>query len=128
MLPVLYVAAGGAFGSVLRYLLSNVILRIMGPGTFPYGTFVVNVFGSFAMGLWIGAMTYFLPERARDMHLLIAVGVLGGFTTFSTFSLDLYTLVQKELLLQAGIYVGGSMLLSLAGLAFGLWIMRLATA
>ena len=128
MLPILYVAGGGALGSVLRYLTMNTMLRIFGAGTFPYGTFIVNIAGSFAMGLWIGAMTYFLPEKTRELHLLFAVGILGGFTTFSTFSLDVYTLVQRGLGLQVGLYVCGSVFISLAALAFGMWIMRLATA
>ncbi len=122
---LLYVAGGGAAGSVLRYLLIDVVGRIMGPSSFAYGTFIANITGSFFLGLWIGALPM-LGERAANLHLLVAVGVLGGFTTFSTFSNDLFGLVQSGLYVQAAMYALGSVLLSLAGLAFGLWVMKLA--
>ena len=123
--PLLYVGMGGALGSIGRFAMNGVIGRIMGPGTFPYGIFIVNITGSFFMGLFIGFMAALTPERGRDLHLLFATGILGGYTTFSTFSLDSYTLIQQGLYLQAGLYIGGSVLLSLVGLAGGLAIMRM---
>src|SRR5690606_35482094 len=125
MAPVFYVGLGGAIGSVGRYLMNGLIGRIMGPGTFPYGIFIVNITGSFFMGLFVGFMAALTPERGRDMHLLFATGILGGYTTFSTFSLDSYTLIQQGLYLQAGLYILGSVALSIAGLAGGLAVMRL---
>ncbi|NBX04004.1 MAG: fluoride efflux transporter CrcB [Alphaproteobacteria bacterium] len=125
-LALAYVAGGGALGSVGRYLLTNIINTIMGPGTFPYAIFIVNITGSFFMGLCVGFMAALAPERAKEMHLLFAVGVLGGYTTFSTFSLDAYMLIEQGLYMQAALYMLGSVLLSVAGLAGGLAIMRMA--
>jgi CrcB protein len=88
------VGAGGAVGSVLRYTLTNAVARAMGTA-FPYGTVIVNVFGSFLIGL----LYVWLMERvgARpEIRALLIVGVLGGFTTFSSFSLETVTLLMQE--------------------------------
>lgn len=115
MLTVMYVAFGGAIGSICRYVLMSLIGRCHDT-PFPYGTFMVNISGSFLMGLWIATIALLLPERQKDLHLLFAVGVLGGFTTFSTFSLDAFLLMEKGLYGQAAAYVCGSVILSVIAL------------
>lgn len=123
MMALLYVGVGGAVGSVARYLAMSVIGRLV-PSQFPYGTLAVNVLGSFIMGVWIAAMANTLPERGRDLHLLFAVGVLGGFTTFSTFSLDVFYLAERGDYAQALIYISGSVIVSIAALAAGVFLVR----
>ena len=106
---VLAVAAGGAIGSVLRYLLSSALDR-----AFPWGTLAVNVTGCFAIGLALGAG---LGAGARA---LLVVGVLGGFTTMSAFSAQAVALVQHERLASAALYVGGTLATCLMATAAGL--------
>jgi len=117
----LYVALGGAVGSMGRYAMASLIGRF-NPGPFPYGTFAVNILGGFLMGALVAAMASTLPARGKDLHLLLAVGVLGGFTTFSTFSLDLFTLYNDRLWIQAALYAVGSVVLSVLALFAGLWL------
>lgn len=117
--PVLQVALGGAIGAVARYLTLIAAARAMGPG-FPYGTVMVNVAGSFLMGL----LFVLLAERGLSRHApLLLTGVLGGFTTFSAFSLDTLTLVERgqsgAALLYVAASVGLSLLAIVAGLALG---------
>lgn len=123
MLPLLYVALAGGIGSVARYLSMSFIGRIAG-GNFPYATLAVNVLGSFIMGLWIAMMVNFLPEKSKDLHLLFAVGFLGGFTTFSTFSLDIFYLAERCQYTQVLIYIFLSVLLSILALTFGVLLVR----
>ena len=115
MLSLMYVAFGGAFGSICRYIAMSLIGKLHNT-PFPYGTFVVNISGSFLMGIWIAIIALLLPDRQKDLHLLFAVGVLGGFTTFSTFSLDAFLLIEKGLFGQAAAYVFGSIILSVIAL------------
>jgi fluoride exporter len=122
-LALMYVAIGGAFGSLCRYACMQLIARLH-ETPFPYGTFLVNISGSFLMGLWIAVVALVLPERQKDLHLLVAVGALGGFTTFSTFSLDAFMLLEKQLYTQAAIYMAGSVLLSLAALFGGMVLVQ----
>ena len=119
----LYVATGGAVGSMIRYAMS-VLLSKIDTGTFPLPIFVVNITGSFLMGVWIGVMALMLPGRAKELHMLMAIGVLGGYTTFSTFSLESYMLIEKGLWAQAALYIGGSVVFSIAALFAGMWLMR----
>lgn len=109
---LLQVAVGGAVGSVLRYLL----VSAMGA---PLATLVVNVLGSFAMGILFVA----LSSRTQVQPLLMA-GVLGGFTTFSAFSLDALKLWQGGQEAQALAYVAGSVILSLVAVAMGVMLAR----
>jgi len=120
---MLYVAIGGAIGSVARYLMQSFIGRSWG-GEFPYGTLAVNVSGSLAMGLLIGWLARAMPERAMDLRLFLAVGVLGGYTTFSSFSLDAITLFEEGKWLYMSVYVLASVACSLLGLLAGLYIVR----
>ena len=122
-MALVYVATGGALGSMCRYLAAVWIGRL-NTTSFPFHTFIINITGSFLMGVWIGVMTLMLPGRAKDLHLLMAVGVLGGYTTFSTFSLEAYMLLEKGLWLQAAFYMIGSVVLSIAALFAGMWLLR----
>lgn len=124
MLPLLYVALGGAFGSVCRYLAGVGIGRLGGAGGFPLATMLINITGSFLMGAWIGTMASALPDKSKEWHLLVAVGMLGGYTTFSTFSLEAYMLIEKGLWMQAAGYIAGSVILSIVALFAGLWLLR----
>ena len=115
MMSVLYVAIGGAVGSVLRYLVGLTVV-------FPFGTLAVNVAGS----LLIGAVWARVAGKAPDAWFLplVMFGVLGGFTTFSSFSLDTMKLLQDGRIGFAAGYVAASVLLSLAACALGLWMFR----
>jgi CrcB protein len=116
------VAAGGMVGAVLRYLVMIAAARLFGQG-FPYGTIIVNVVGSFAMGALVEAMTlrFDLTQEAR---LFLAVGLLGSFTTFSTFSLDFYTLYARQAYIPLLAYASGSFGFSVFGLILGLAFAR----
>ena len=123
MYPFLLVGAGGAIGAVARYGTAILIARLW-PMTFPLATVLINITGSLAMGVFIGLLARFLPPWAEDARLLVAVGILGGFTTFSTFSLDTIVLIERGEVLQAGFYVLLSVVLCLIGLYLGLLVTR----
>mgnify|MGYP003393403704 FL=1 len=123
VMPLIYVMTGGAIGSALRYLMMSFIGRLI-VSPFPYGTLAVNVLGSFIIGAWIAVMANLLPERSRDLHLLFAVGVLGGFTTFSAFSLDIFYLFERSAYSEAAFYIIGSVLISVAALVAGMWLVK----
>lgn len=114
------VALGGALGAVARYVTVTAALRALGPG-FPWGTLAVNVLGSFVMGL------LFVWLEARGMLRLaplLMAGVLGGFTTFSAFSLDVLKLWEAGATAAAAGYVLGSVVLSVGALVAGVALMR----
>ncbi len=123
MMNVIYVAAGGALGSVLRYLLQNWVGAATGKD-FPYGTMLVNIVGSFVMGAVIGWLARSAPQNAENIRLFVAVGVLGGFTTFSSFSLDAITLFEQGRLGAMSAYILASVICSLLGLLAGLQLMK----
>lgn len=112
---IFFIALGGALGSVARHLLTLVI----GP---PLGTAIVNVLGSFMIGVLFVALLE--PKGASAGALFLITGVLGGFTTFSAFSLDTLKLVESGQALQAGLYVAGSVLVSLGAVALGAAVAR----
>ncbi len=122
MMNILAVAAGGAAGSVLRHLSGKTALVLFGLA-FPYGTLFVNVFGSFLMGVFIGAFSLY-GTVSQEMKSFLTVGFLGGFTTFSSFSLDVVTLYERGDIGLAALYVGLSLILSLAAIFAGLILMR----
>lgn len=122
MIPFLLVGLGGAIGAMLRYGV-GVTVGSLANG-FPAATLVVNIVGSLAMGLLIGLLARTTPQLQNEIRLFVAIGVLGGFTTFSSFSLDAITLLERGDLALAAAYIGGSVLLSLAGLTLGLWAVR----
>ena len=123
MQAFLLVGAGGAIGAMARYGVSSVVGRLW-PSAFPFATLLVNVAGSLAMGLLIGWLARVLPPWQDEARLFIAVGVLGGFTTFSAFSLDTITLIERGAVAQAALYVLLSVALSVLGLYLGLLITR----
>ena len=118
------IAIGGALGSVARFGVSTGIYALLGR-SFPYGTFIVNVVGSFAMGLLAGFFVYRagVPQHVR---LFLTTGILGGFTTFSTFSLDAALMIERHQLGLAAGYLIGSVAAGLAALFFGLAVFRSA--
>lgn len=123
---LLAVAAGGALGSVMRYLVAIALGQWLGPG-FPWGTLAVNVAGSFAMGLLVeaGALVW---QPAPELRALLAVGLLGGFTTFSTFSLDVAVLAERGDTAAAIAYMVVSVATSVAALFGGLHLVRALAA
>ncbi|SON55469.1 camphor resistance protein CrcB [Hartmannibacter diazotrophicus] len=121
-LHLLLVALGGAIGATGRHLLGIAVMRLVGPG-FPWGTFAANVIGSFVMGAFIELWALKFGG-AQPIRLFVAVGMLGGFTTFSSFSLDAVTLYERGAMLPAAGYVLGSVVASLAALFAGLAIVR----
>ncbi|NMA97140.1 MAG: fluoride efflux transporter CrcB [Phyllobacteriaceae bacterium] len=124
---ILLVGAGGALGAMARYGVSLGVGRLA-LGAFPYATLIVNVVGSVLMGIFIGLMARLLPEWQAEARLFLAVGVLGGFTTFSSFSLDTIVLMERGELAQAALYVVLSVVVCLVGLYLGLLITRGGTA
>lgn len=119
---LLSVAAGGALGAVGRYLVMSWTGHWLGHG-FPYGTLVVNVAGSFALAALIEAMAL-AWSPSPELRALLVVGVLGAFTTFSAFSLDVVTLAQRGDTIAAGGYVLASVVVSLVAFIAGLSVMR----
>ena len=119
----LYVALGGGIGSFLRYLLGSSIYRHFGTN-FPYGTFAVNIIGSFLMGVLIEYLTKTLPH-SMELRAFLAVGLLGGFTTFSAFSLDSILLFERGDVFIALIYVTSSVVLSVLSVFIGMTTIRL---
>ncbi len=117
------VALGGAFGAALRFLAGAWAVRAFGTG-FPWGTVGVNVLGSFAMGAAAALVIERYPGASPLVRNLLMTGVLGGFTTFSTFSLDALMLVEKGRIAAAAAYVGGSVTLSILALWAGLLLAR----
>lgn len=120
---ILYVALGGALGSVGRYLLTGLVGRHFGTA-FPYGTMAVNVTGGFAMGLLVGLLARFGNVHEAQLRLFFGVGVLGGFTTFSAFSLDNMLLIERGQYAAASLYIAASVAGSIAALMLGLWLAR----
>jgi CrcB protein len=119
---ILTVALGGALGSVGRYLVAGAVQPAWWPG-FPFGIFVVNVTGGLAMGL-ITALAALKLNLTPEMRAFLTTGILGGYTTFSTFSLDSAMLMERGAYAQAGAYVIGSVVLSILALFAGLWLVR----
>jgi CrcB protein len=115
------VAMGGALGSVARYF----VAQVQNPTWtgFPYGIFLVNVSGGFVMGVLTELMALKFSV-SPEVRAFLTTGVMGGYTTFSTFSLESALLIQKGAIATASAYVVGSAMLSIAALFAGLWIVR----
>jgi CrcB protein len=119
---LLLIAIGGALGSVARYLFSTLVLRATG-SLFPLGTFAVNAVGCFVFGLVAGAA----EQRASlppEMRAFVLIGILGGFTTFSSYSFESFTLIRDGQLLWASINLAGQVAIGVVGVAVGFAIMR----
>ncbi len=117
---LLQVALGGAIGASLRFASGVAILRVW-QGSFPVAILSVNVVGSFLMGLFV---VWSHQRGATHLNPFVMTGVLGGFTTFSAFSLEAYTLFEKGQVAAAGLYVGLSVVCSILGLMAGVLIAR----
>jgi CrcB protein len=119
---LLAVAAGGALGSVARYLVGIGSTRLFGLG-FPWGTLIINIAGSFLIGAFVElfALKWDLPQEAR---VFLTVGICGGFTTFSTFSLDAYVLMERGEWWLVAAYIAGSVVLSIGALVAALHVVR----
>ncbi len=121
-MSIFYAALGGAIGAAGRFLVTSAAFRIMGPG-FPWGTIAVNVIGSLLMGglVVLLALRY---SSTQELRVFLVTGILGGFTTFSAFSLDFATLFEQKNYLPAALYLCSSVLLSILALFAGMYIVR----
>ena len=124
MFQLLLVMLGGAVGAGARHLTGRATLSAFGPG-FPYGTLTVNLMGGFAMGLLVGSLAR-MSVPGENWRLLLGVGVLGGYTTFSAFTLDVVNMIQRGDLSVALFYILLSVLGSIAALFAGLALVRVA--
>ncbi len=115
-------AFGGALGSAARYGVVLLAARLFGT-EFPWGTFAVNVAGSLAIGVLIASLSEWFPG-ASGLRVFLITGVLGGFTTFSAFSFDLFSLLERRAVVQAALYALGSVLLSLLAVMLGYSAMK----
>ena len=123
MNALLMVALGGALGASGRYLAGSVIGHFWG-GAYPWATFAVNSAGSFLLGLLAGLMA-FAWTPSPEMRLFLTVGVLGGFTTFSAFSLELVLLLERGRADLAALYLVSTLAVAVGGLFAGLRLARL---
>jgi CrcB protein len=119
---ILLACAGGAIGAGARFMVAEWFAE-RGWATFPWATMLVNVTGSAVMGLVVGVLAS-RATAAPEMRVFLATGVLGGYTTFSAYSLDAWLLAERGHWGAAALYVGGSVALSIAGLGAGLFIAR----
>ena len=119
----LLVGIGGALGSIARYG-SGVVVGKVWASSFPLATLLINIAGSLAMGLFIGYLARTTPAWQADARLFVAVGIFGGFTTFSSFSLDAIALIERGEVGQAALYVLVSVVVAIAALYAGLLLMR----
>ncbi len=127
MQAFLLVGLGGALGAMGRYGVGIIIGKIW-HAYFPLATLLVNISGSFFMGLLIGLLAHFTPDWQAQARLFLAVGLFGGFTTFSAFSLDVVYMIERSMISQAVFYVIISTIFSILALFFGLWLVRIGVS
>jgi len=120
--PVLWIGLAGAMGAMLRYLITQGVTGVLGRG-FPFGTLIVNVLGSFLIGV-LFVVFWERVEAGELLRLILVVGLLGSLTTFSAFSLDTWMLVQQGAFLKAGANVLGNVALCLAATWLGILATR----
>lgn len=123
MQSLILVGVGGGLGAVARYLLNVQTTRVLGAG-WPYGTFAANVVGGLAMGLLAGLLAHRGGADQERWRLFLGVGVLGGFTTFSAYSLEVALMIEKRTYGAAFLYSLGSVVLSVGALFAGLMLAR----
>jgi len=123
---LIFVALGGAIGAVGRFVVMSAVGHIAHTG-FPWGTLTVNVLGAFILGsvIEISALAW---SPSPEVRAMVVVGMLGAFTTFSTFSMDLYYLLERGALINASVYAVGSVLVCLVAFSLGLYVFRLILA
>ena len=126
MTALLAVALGGAIGSVGRYLAGIAIGQWLGTAL-PYGTLAVNVLGGFLMGV-VAGLGAFAWQPPAELRAFLATGILGGFTTFSTFSLEAGLMIERGDFAAAAVYILGSVVFSVGALFAGLWLVRTVAA
>ena len=127
MIQTVLVALGGGLGAAARHGVNVAAARFIGI-SFPWGTIIVNIVGSLLMGL-IAAWLAFRADAGWSQHLrlFLTTGFLGGFTTFSAFSLDVAVLWERNQVALAALYVAASVLIAVVGLFAGLWVVRSLT-
>lgn len=126
MKMVLMVAMGGAIGASGRYMVGVLATRWFGI-TFPWGTLIVNILGSFLMGVLVSTLALRFSV-SNEVRAFLAIGILGGFTTFSSFALDVVYLYEKKQYFAGLSYMGVSVLCSILALFFGLVLVRTLAA
>ena len=122
MINLIAIAVGGALGALLRYFLGNQISIIFGTN-FPWSILLINIFGSFLMGITIESFNLFSISN-EPMQKFLTVGILGAFTTFSTFSLDAIDLITKNRIFDAFLYIFASVILAIGFLFLGIQLIK----
>ena len=125
MITIIAIALGGALGAIFRYILGNQVSIIFGTN-FPFSILIINVIGSFFMGMAIESFNLFSISN-EPLQKFFTVGILGAFTTFSTFSLDAVDLILKNRFSDAFIYVFASVILAIGFLFLGIQFIKLLT-
>ncbi len=123
MLVTFLIFVGGGIGAAMRHGVNVLSASLFGL-SFPWGTFIVNVLGSFLIGALAAWFAFKSDAAGQSLRLFLATGILGGFTTFSAFSLDFALLAERGELAQGAAYVAGSVGLSLAAVFAGLYLVR----
>lgn len=125
MQAFLLVGVGGALGAMARYGFAEAVGRLW-QSSFPLATLLINIIGSLLMGLLVGLLAKFMPAWVNEARLFVAIGILGGFTTFSSFSLDVVAQLERGEIGPALLYVLLSVAVSVAGLYLGLLAVRVS--
>jgi CrcB protein len=120
---LLLIAAGGALGAVSRHLVNQAGLRVLGP-ELPWGTLIVNIAGSLAIGVLVGWLAFAGRSDATELRFALGVGFLGAFTTMSAFSLDVVLFIERKAYVSAAAYGLGTLTLSVLAVFVGLIIAR----
>jgi len=124
MMQIFYVAVGGALGACARYGVGLAAERWAASGSWPWATFAVNLIGGLMIGLITGWIAFKATATSESIRLFAVVGVLGGFTTFSAFSLEVVTLLERREMATAALYALASVILSVGAVIVGLTVMR----
>ena len=125
MITIIAIALGGAIGALFRYLLGNQISLVLGTN-FPFNILIINIIGSFFMGMAIESFNLFSISN-EPLQKFLTVGILGAFTTFSTFSLDALDLIMKNRISDAFLYIFASVLLAIGFLFLGIQFIKLVS-